>query len=191
METHIADAWVFFLLSFMSFGGFLLTLIAIWCVIHICYRFAERQNSLLLPTPVNASGRRPFAGASRHTTVSLNTLRLRVSTTRWNARHDQLTAFLAKRGNTVTSALFKGTYNLGIILGIVGMIAALIVCMASVWLVFQEWLHAGDNIVTTGPALSKRMTTEVASNWGSYYSPSRLPAVKPLVSIRKYALFKL
>ncbi len=168
----------------MSFSGFLLILSAIWCIIHICYRFGKRQNALLLPTPVNTTGRRSFLGVPRHTSVLLNTLHLRISTTRWNARHDQRIAFFAKRENSATSALFKGIYNFGIVFGAVGMLTAIVICLSSFWFVFQEWLYAGGYVDTAGPTLLKRMTMEDASTL-THNSFSRFPAVKPIVCIHK------
>jgi len=173
----------------MSFSGFLLVLSAIWCIIHICYRFGKLQNALLIPPPVNTTVRRSFLGVPRHTSVLLNTLHLRISTTRWNARHDQRISFFAKRENSATSALFKGGYNLGIVFGAVGMIAAVVICLSSFWFVFQEWLYASGYVDTGGPTLLKRMTMEDASTL-THNSFSRFATVKPIVCIHKVCSVK-
>lgn len=112
----------------MSLGGFLFVVSAAWCIIHVSYYLCYiRHNSLL---PLHGAVRQ---GSSLDSRVTVNGLQLRISTTKWNGYHDQLIAFFARRRNKETTALMKTVYNVGVILGALGMVSVILLCVSGLW----------------------------------------------------------
>lgn len=120
----------------MSLGSGIFVLIAIWCTIHILsYTLTHRSSSIL---PTNSQPR----NYRTHTRVSLHSLHLKISTTAWNTYHDTLSSFLARRGKRRLNALFKLIYDLGTVVGAVGIVVAVAtlvwICTRSAWILLQK-----------------------------------------------------
>ena len=119
----------------MSLGSGALVLIAIWCTIHLLSYLTSHKSSILPNFQL-----RKFR---RHTRVSLHFLHLKISTTSWNTYHDALSSSLSRRGKyRIVNALLKLTYNLGTILGALGILVAVVVllwtCTSSAWILLQK-----------------------------------------------------
>jgi S2P endopeptidase len=98
-----------------------LSLLAIfWCLVHIVHRFKRSKlPSSLLPLQLSSRAR------TTTTNISLHSLHLKIFTTRWNSRHDELSSALSKRGNKTLSTAFRWFYDLGSVSGAFGMLIAL------------------------------------------------------------------
>jgi hypothetical protein len=155
----------------MSLGGFLFALLAAWCTVHILYFLNKHRRSSLLPV---FSGPDSILGATR---VTLSGLHLRISTTKWNARHDKVIAFFARRRNRRLNALLVTMYNFGILLGALGMIIAFLLCLSGVW-------HAiAERLVADGSSnLFKRLVEDTHDFKPLTPAPARFPIVTPIVS---------
>ena len=161
----------------MSLGSGIFVLIAIWCTIHLLFYTLTRKPSSILPT--NAQPR----SYRRHTRVSLHSLHLKISTTAWNTYHDTLSSFLARRGKHKLNTLFKIIYDLGTIVGAVGIVvavAALVwICTHSAWML----LHKTKTTDTLDiPRLIKRAMPDLET-------PNTFPShleITPIVSQLSY-----
>ena len=112
----------------MSLGVFLLFVSAAWCIIHVSYYLCSIRGNPLLP--LHGAIRQ---GSSLGSRVTIKGLQLRISTTRWNAHHDKLIAFFARRRNKETTAVMKTMYNIGVIFGALGMVSVILLCISGLW----------------------------------------------------------
>ena len=125
----------------MSIGAAVALLSVAWALIHIVHYLLTRNPAPLLPTQVHAvpGGRTAFFTfhSPRHTQVSLSGLKLQISTTRWNAAHDRLGTLLSRRANKRVAASGQVAYDVGAVLGALGMLLAVLgvcaACAAAVW----------------------------------------------------------
>jgi len=156
----------------MSLGKFLFALFAAWSTIHISYCLSQRRRSALLPVHSAVS----FFGATH---VTLSGLHLRISTTKWNARHDKVITFFARRRNRRVSALLITLYNFGVLFGALGMILVVLFCLAGVWTATAERLVAGHSGMPT-PNLFKRLVQDTQPS--GLRSPGQFPIITPVVS---------
>ncbi len=125
----------------MSVGAAVILLAVVWAFIHLVHYFTTRNAAPLLPTQAHDTPRRRAAffasHAPRHTQVSLSGLKMQISTTRWNATHDRLSTFLSRRANKRVAASVRVVYDVGTVLGALGMLLAVLgvcaACAAAVW----------------------------------------------------------
>ena len=164
----------------MSLGSGILVLIAIWCTIHIL-SYLSTHSSSILPTGINYQHR----NSRRHARfrVSLHYLHLKISTTAWNTYHDILSSFLARRGEKRINTLFNLTYDLGAVLGAVGIVVAvatlLWICTSSAWTLLQKMsLARGSDGTSDISHLVKRETSK-----SSFHASSPYLEITPIVSL--------
>jgi len=160
----------------MSLGKFLFVLFAAWCTIHISYCLSQRRRSSLLPVYSAVS----VFGATH---VTLSGLHLRISTTKWNTHHDKVITFLARRRNRRVSSLLMTLYNFGVLLGAIGMMFAILFCLAGLWCAIAERfvVARGSGVPTSN--LFKRLVEDTYDyHPSSLSSPSQFPIITPVVS---------
>jgi S2P endopeptidase len=117
----------------MSIWSGLFLLATFWCFTHVIHHFTQsRSSSSLLPSHLGTRTR-----TRTSTDVSLNTLHLKISTTRWNSYHDKLSSVLARRGTKNLSIAFRWFYDLGSVVGALGM---LVVLAGLVWILVTSGL---------------------------------------------------
>lgn len=177
----------------MSLGSSILVLTAIWCTIHILSYISTQKSSSILPTGTNYQ----YRNSRRHTRVSLHSLHLRISTTAWNAYHDALSSFLAKRGRHRINTLLKLTYDLGTIFGAVGIVIAVLallwICTNSAWMLLQKMsLATGSNGTSDISHLMKRSMLDLETSESPRTSSPYFEII-PIVSLscsRPFSLLK-
>ncbi|KAF8154677.1 hypothetical protein B0H34DRAFT_783787 [Crassisporium funariophilum] len=147
----------------MSLGSATVLLASIWCIIHLLNYAVNRKGLSVLPTNQRNPGSIPHRYSIRnsHTTqVSLKALHLRISTTAWNGYHDVLAAHLARRGKYKLNWFFRWGYNLGTVVGILGMLTGLAVLFwlsaSSVWNLFQMLSNRGPITIYDTLDLARR-----------------------------------
>ncbi|KAH9942695.1 hypothetical protein B0H21DRAFT_750382 [Amylocystis lapponica] len=97
-----------------------------WLAIHLARRCAHRRAShASLPGAHSRSIRGSRWSASTHWQVSAHQLSIRVQTTAFNDLHDLVTAALAKPHNLRWRSLLSRFYDVGSVLGVVGLVGAL------------------------------------------------------------------
>src|SRR6266545_2388219 len=99
--------------STMSVGRLFLLVVVVWCTIHAFHYLTKRKSLHSLPTNVDVA--RNSTHYSRNTSLTLQAFHLQVSTTRWNALHDQFATILMKQRYHMLTLLLRGLYNIGII----------------------------------------------------------------------------
>ena len=158
----------------MSVGRLFLLLIVVWCTIHAFHYLAKRKSVHLLPTNVNLA-----RNYSRNTSLSLQAFHLQVSTTRWNARHDQFAAILKKQRYHKITSLLRGLYNIGIIFGAIGILAAMGLCAVTVW-------HGLNNMLSDhtpeSPVVRRAVESVINKRAPNLLASRRWPLLKPIVS---------
>ena len=160
--------------SFMSLSSAILVLTIIWCTIHILSYISTRRSSPILPTSSQPRN------SHRRTRIALHSLHLKISTTAWNAYHDTLSSFLARRENNRLNTLFKLIYNLGTIFGAIGIVVAvatlLWICTSSAWSLLQKTRATNSLDI---PHLMKRAVSDLET------SPVSSPNLEiiPIVSL--------
>jgi S2P endopeptidase len=178
------------LITSMSLGGGILVLIAIWCIIHALSYILTHKSFSILPTGANYQ----YHNSRRQTRVSLHSLHLKISTTAWNTYHDTLSSLLARRGKHRVNALFKLTYDLGVIFGAVGIVVAIValpwICTSSAWMLIQKMsLVRGTNGTSDISHLMKRsmldLETSNSPHASSYFE------ITPIVSLASSLPFHL
>ena len=163
----------------MSLGSGIFVLIAIWCTIHILSYISIHRSSSILPTGTNYQ----YRNSRRRTRVSLHSLHLKISTTAWNTYHDTLSSFLARKGKNGIRTLFKLTYDLGTVFGVVGIVVAvatlLWISTTSAWTLLQKIsLTKGSNGFSDISHLMKRETSK-----SSLHASSPYLEITPIVSL--------
>jgi len=155
-----------------------------WAAIHALYYLLRRSRLRLRPLLPAAfpGGRHGYFSVIQPPlpiTIVLKYLHLRVETTSWNSKHDDLTVTLRRRRNSSTPKL-KLFYNFGIVLcllGIAGSVATLIwTCWelnASLW---RRSLVSG----LSANALIKRSLEDTSEPSGG--GKVDTPFLKPIVS---------
>lgn len=191
LESRSCDAdFAPYGVTFMSLGGGILVLIAIWCTIHTLSYILIHKSFSILPTGANYQ----HNNSRRHTRVSLHSLHLKISTAAWNTYHDTLSSFLARRGKHRVNALFKLTYDLGVIFGAVGIVIAVVallwICTSSAWMLIQKKsLVRGSNGTPDISHLMKRsvpdLETSNSPHASSYFE------ITPIVSLASSRPFHL
>jgi len=176
--------------TFMSVGGPIFVLAAVWGFIHVLHRSLTRRKSPFLPT--NFGGldrpRSSFNLWHHHSKVTLHGVHLRISTTKWNALHDKLSGYLLGRGNQRVGVFLREFYNLGSVLGVFGMLTAIVALFwmlsNSAWTLFEQHLEKVAYDIADGSMLAKRASGDVGA--GERYitdSSSTFPAITPIVSL--------
>lgn len=116
-----ARSWALSTPTPMSLWTLGLSLTSIWLAIHTLNELLlSRSRSLsLLPTPTSVASR------ASSTQVLVKKLHLRIQTTRWNILHDKLAARLASRRSLRLKTILAAFYDVGSVLGLLGMISAI------------------------------------------------------------------
>ncbi|KAJ4001428.1 peptidase family M50-domain-containing protein [Lentinula boryana] len=106
----------------------------VWVIIHIVYR-VWKPKAALLPTFNNVPRARSWV--ERSTTVTLNKVQLKIQTTAFNARHDELASKLRDRRSKQLRKWTAVFYSIGVIAGICGLFLGLVVLL---WITGQSLL---------------------------------------------------
>ncbi|KAF5381612.1 hypothetical protein D9615_005501 [Tricholomella constricta] len=110
----------------MSLASPLLVLTLIWAAIYAIYHLLKPSKAQsLLPFTTNARHGRRNVWKESATQVTLKGLHLRIQTTIWNLRHDLLAMSLQSPSNAPLSQALKFFYDLGFVMGLIGMLCAL------------------------------------------------------------------
>ncbi|KAF9524954.1 peptidase family M50-domain-containing protein [Crepidotus variabilis] len=124
----------------MSAQVAIVLLITFWVCIHGIYRLLHRHKHVPLPSFVTI-GRRPLTRNSLGADVKLTSFHLRLSTSKLNARHDQFASYLLQRENQNIKSLLQSLYGFGVLLGVLGMVTAVICLLwmatSSVWYLLE------------------------------------------------------
>lgn len=116
-------------------------LVSIWCIIYLGHAYLNRSSSPLLPAYANHVSRRPSARGG-HVKTSLRFLQFKVTITSWNAAHDRLVSLLFKRRRAPLYVFLEWFYNFGSVLGVAGMLIAVVVLLRvsflSGWTLLQK-----------------------------------------------------
>ncbi|KAF8958412.1 hypothetical protein BDZ97DRAFT_1668560 [Flammula alnicola] len=171
----------------MSVGNALFLLAAVWCIIHILHYATARKATSLLPAHSGSASatRRSLFGNSHHTKISLKALQVKVTTTRWNTYHDKLASFLMRRGKQNIATGFRWFYNLGSVMGPLGMLVAVLallwMCATSGWALFQKIAPSDIPDLSGTGRLMKRnseSTEDITSRTDGY---SRFSSITPVI----------
>lgn len=167
----------------MSFPSLLLSLSIFWLAVHGLHAYLKRGSA---PRPSSA---RAFAGLGRaypfglfrilsSTQVSLRGVRLQLSTQAWNEPHDRLSGWLLKRKNRSLREGLKRCYDVGVVLGVAGMIVA---CGGLLWVacshassVYHWWNTPTPAPAVSLPSLSKRNIVEIQGSQTAEPIPIRM-----------------
>ncbi|KAG6918082.1 hypothetical protein DXG01_016534 [Tephrocybe rancida] len=104
----------------------LLVLTFIWAAIHaLNYLLKPSSSHTLLPSTAFTRYSQRNAWSESTTTVVLKGLHLRISTTYWNLSHDLLSTSLKNGRIAGLNRVVKRLYDLGTVMGLIGMLAAL------------------------------------------------------------------
>lgn len=165
----------------MSFTNFVFFLALVWLLIHGLSHVSKRSRQLL-PSYPGAMRRRAAFWNMTHCRVTVSALHLRITTSAFNAYHDLLAEkFTGKRYPRLTT-LSKLFYNLGGVMGALGMCGALAALASmtgcSVWSVARKILASSvDNASLESHTLSRRGLSEGGSN----LQRSSYPVITPVV----------
>lgn len=100
-----------------------LVLTVFWAAIHaIYYLFKPSRAQSILPSNARFSRRNIWNSSS--TQVILRNLHLRVQTTAWNLPHDLFASSLKRSHGLFLAQSLRRVYDLGSVLGVLGMLAA-------------------------------------------------------------------
>ncbi|KIM43629.1 hypothetical protein M413DRAFT_18068 [Hebeloma cylindrosporum] len=149
-------------------GFFLLA--TFWCLVHIIHHFKQsKSSSSLLPLQLSSRTR------TSTTNISLHSLQLKIFTTRWNSRHDELSSALSRRGNKTLSAALRWFYDLGSVSGAIGMLVALAgllwIFVTSGLTLFNKISAHGIDSSSHGQTLLKRTLETLADNTPNSHPP--------------------
>jgi hypothetical protein len=108
----------------MSLKFFCLALSLTWMVIYMLDHFLRRGHPRAILPISFPRGHRATTGHTSSTKVSLRKLHLRIETTRWNHQQDALANWLAR--NRPWARGLAVFYNVGAVLGVLGLIASLV-----------------------------------------------------------------
>lgn len=158
----------------MSLIEFVLVLFAPWCIIHtLRYLLIRHRSGALLPV---------YSAVIDGPYVTLNGLHLRVSTTKWNAYHDKVITFFEKRRNQRVTTSVIAMYNLGVLLGALGMIFVILLCLTESWraLVERRIDVSGNRFPPSN--LLKRLVEDINGDKDpSLSARNQSPVVTPIV----------
>ncbi|KAJ7768389.1 hypothetical protein B0H16DRAFT_1673554 [Mycena metata] len=156
-----------------------LALLLVWTIIHgTNYVLQRRKAQSLLPTPraMNSFGRRRnHFWDGRTTQVILNKFHLRVQTSLWNGRHDDLSKAVAVRPGARLRPALISFYNAGCAMGVLGTAVSLGLLLWNCGHALAPWIHG--MLVPSSPALLLKRTTEILEKTVS----SRDNVVKPII----------
>ncbi|KAJ7040818.1 hypothetical protein C8F04DRAFT_1253726 [Mycena alexandri] len=155
-----------------------LVLLLVWTIIHGANYVLQRQKAQsILPTSrVNSFGRRRnHFWDGRTTQVILNKFHLRVQTSVWNGRHDNLAKTVAVRPGARLRPALISFYTAGCAMGFLGTAVSLGLLLWNCGHALAPWIHG--MLVPSSPALLLKRTTDILEKTVS----SRDNAIKPII----------
>lgn len=146
----------------MSLGHAVFILAFFWAGIHLMHRiFNWSSSTSLLPTTSIRSSRQGLRNWDvSNTQISLNKLHLRLQTDVFNALHGRITSKLIRRKGPVSIGL-KLFYNLGVYLGVAGLLTSIALLLWTSSQLMFPVLHTafaglGENGALVPPSLARR-----------------------------------
>ena len=169
----------------MSLKALGLSIIFIWSAIYALYGCFLRYGTSLLPTTSSAG--RCDSLVTPPVQIGLKILHFRAQTTFWNRAHDRLASGLADKHSSKWRSILTRFYDVGCVLGLVGMLVALSLLLWTTGNLFvsllvasrQTWEH---HEMIDGVGRSMKRTLEDTQVFHSGSSGRAFATIKPIVS---------
>lgn len=157
----------------MSLAAAGLWIASLWLVIY-ALKYSCRRSKALLPL---SHIRRPA------TEVTVKHLNIRLKTDAFNAFHDELSTWLSSDKSQILRQLLLRLYDLGSIVGVIGMVLGFYLLFLTVTSLSSELLHTRQDVLHGTSPLTKRGLDHIDDPTSPVAPASDALRINPIVSL--------